>query len=201
MQLYYSATSPFARKVRVLINELKIQDQFDLLQIDPWTDSDLRQINPLCKVPTLVLNHKEVLFDSALICEYLSTLKEKNWVYPTERVSYFKSLRLQALADGAMAAVGRLYAELQKPEQLQAQAMMQRFAASQHSTLVWLEQHLDNFTEHFGIGEIAVACLLEYIDFRFPDSDWKSQHSQLATWLKMVAERESMQRTRFHVVP
>ncbi|RYL23083.1 hypothetical protein EWP19_15715 [Acinetobacter piscicola] len=79
MQLYYSPTSPFARKVRVLINELKIQDQFDFLPVDPWTDPNLRPINPLSKVPTLVLNHKEVLFDSALICEYLSTLKDKKF--------------------------------------------------------------------------------------------------------------------------
>lgn len=77
MQLYYSPTSPFARKVRVLINELKIQDQFDLLAVDPWTDPNLRPINPLSKIPTLVVNHKEVLFDLALICEYLSTLKDK----------------------------------------------------------------------------------------------------------------------------
>lgn len=90
-------------------------------------------------------------------------------VDPTEHVAYFKSLRLQALADGAIAFVGWLYATLQKTEQLQAQEMMQRFTASQYSTLSWLEQHLDNFTELFGIGEIAVACLPEYIDFRFPE--------------------------------
>lgn len=201
MQLYYSPTSPFARKVRVLIYELKIQDQFDFLVVDPWTDPQLRKINPLSKVPTLVLNHKEVLFDSALICEYLSTLKDKSLVYPTERVAYFKGLRLQALADGTMTAVGRLYAELHKPEQQQSAEMIQRFVATQKSALSWLEQHLDNFTENFAIGEIAVACLLEYINFRFPEDDWKTQHPHLATWLEMVVTRESMQSTHFHVLP
>ncbi|MDQ9022905.1 glutathione S-transferase N-terminal domain-containing protein [Acinetobacter sichuanensis] len=199
MQLYYSLTSPFARKVCVLIQELKIQDQFEMIKIDPWTNPDLRHINPLSKVPTLVLNHKEVLFDSALICEYLSTLKDKALIYPTERVEYFKSLRLQALADGAMSAVGRCYAELKKPEHLQSQDMLQRFQATQVATLIWLEQHLDNFTKNFGIGEISVACLLAYIDFRFPEQDWKIKYSQLAAWFEQVKARDSMQFTQYQV--
>lgn len=197
MQLYYSSTSPFARKVRVLIAELKIQDQFEMIEVDPWKSPDLRQINPLVKVPTLVLNHKEVLFNSALVCEYLSTLKDKALVYPVDRIEYFKNLRLQALADGAMAATDRRYAELKKPESQQSIEMLQHFKTIQESTLIWLEQHLENFTENFTVGEISVVCLLSYIDFRFPDSDWKIQYSQLAVWFEQVNTRDSMQSTQY----
>lgn len=197
MKLYYSPTSPFARKVRVAILELELQDQVDLIMINPWTDPELRKLNPLCKVPTLVLNHKEVLFESVLICEYLNSLREKKSLYPIERVHYFKDMRLQALADGAMAAIGRLYAEYQKPEQEQSEKMIQRFIETRQSSLNWLAKHLEDFAEGITVGAIAVASFLDYINFRFPNDIWKNEFPDLYQWFEKMQQRDSMQQSAY----
>lgn len=198
MKLYYSPTSSFARKVRVAIVELELQDQVELIPIDPWTNEDLRSLNPLCKVPTLVLNQKEVLFDSVLICEYLNSLREKKSLYPIERVAYFKNMRFQTLADGATTAVGRLYAEYQKTEQVRSAKMIQRFNDAKDASLQWINQHFSDLNIDPSIGGIAVACFLDYICFRFPEDTWRAEYPLLDQWLNQFKQRDSMKQSAYH---
>ncbi len=198
MKLYYSPTSPFARKVRVAIIELELHDQVELIQVDPWSNEDLRSLNPLCKVPTLVLNRKEVLFESVLICEYLNSLREKKSLYPIERVAYFKNMRFQALADGAMTATGRLYAEYQKTEQARSTKMIQRFNDTKQASLQWINQHFSDLSTEPTIGGVSVACFLDYICFRFPEDSWRTEYHLLDQWLSEFKQRDSMKQSAYH---
>jgi len=88
MELWYAPTSPFARKVRVAAHELGVADAIQLVEVDPWTDPRLRNLNPLAKVPTLVLDDGEIVWESGLIAERLDALSGAPALFPpagTER--------------------------------------------------------------------------------------------------------------------
>ena len=113
MQLYYAPTSPFSRKVRVILRELGLEKQISEILIDPWTDEALRAHNPLSKVPTLILEDGMAVFESAVICDYLDQLAKSRGisegVIPESGPGRLSALKWQGLADGMMAATGRLY--------------------------------------------------------------------------------------------
>jgi len=99
MKLYYSVASPFVRKVLMTALELGVADRIDRVTTDAWTATEgLPQDNPLCKVPTLVLEDGTPLFDSPVICEYLNSLAD-GALFPPDGPRRWTALRLQALAD------------------------------------------------------------------------------------------------------
>nr|WP_174506639.1 glutathione S-transferase family protein [Acinetobacter sp. Marseille-Q1620] len=202
MQLYYSHYSPFSRKVRIVIEELGLKDQFEFIQIHPETHRHLSEINPLGQVPALILNQKEILFNSKLICEYLSTLKVNKKLYPDDRIEYFKSLRLQALSDSAVRYIDRLVEEQFKPENMQSSEKIQQCRKTINECLDWLEKHFDNINHQISIGEISVACFLDYIGFHFRDGrfEWKSQRPNLENWFNDFKQRPSMLSTKYHSI-
>lgn len=199
MKLYFGPTSPFSRKVRIVIYELGLSDQVHEIEIDLWNNKDLIQINPINKVPTLLLSSKEPLFESSLICEYLYSIRPNKSMYPSERVAYFKTLRVQALADGAIERAARLYMEGQKREHEQDQRMVERCIEVRESSLDWLEKNFDDFESQSTIGAISVACYLSYLDFRFEDFEWKKPHPRLWNWFTYFSELKSMRQTQYHV--
>jgi glutathione S-transferase len=193
MELWYTTTSPFARKVRIAVAELGLTDQIALVRVDPWTDDRLRERNPLSKVPTLVLDDGTALPESSLICEWLDHLSDERKLCPVQGPDRWRALRLQGIADGAATAVGRLFADEHRPETERSEAMMVRFAAARDSVLDALEhEDLDGEPR---IGEVAVLALLGYLDFRWPERDWRSGRPRLANWAKLMFKRPSMAST------
>ncbi|KAK0350098.1 hypothetical protein LTR94_030401, partial [Friedmanniomyces endolithicus] len=138
MELWYAPTSPFARKVRVAAHELGLSGELTLVQVNPWTEERLRTINPLSKVPTLVLEDGTVLFESTVICEYLDTLGGRH-LYPADGPERWRTLLLQGMAGGAMTAMGRLFAEERNSPDRPPTAMQERFHAAREATLDRLE--------------------------------------------------------------
>jgi glutathione S-transferase len=197
MELYHAPTSPFARKVRVAAHELGLSDRLTLVRVDPWTDQRLRAINPLSKVPTLVLEDGTVLFESAVICDYLDALGGRR-LHPADGAERWRTLLLQGLADGAMTAMGRLFADERKSAGQPGDAMQARFHAARDASLDRLEGTA--LRSDPLIGEIAVAALLGYLDFRWRDRDWRSGRPALARWFERFEARPSMTRTR-HEAP
>ena len=193
MQLRYAPTSPFVRKVLITALETGIRDLIELIPTAPFdADTDLRKTNPLCKVPALVLDSGEALFDSAVICEYLDSLHPGRKIFPETGMARFMSLRLQALGDGIMdAAILRRLEAARPPAQQSAD-----WQARQQQAVL---RGLDDMQEHVGIlegephiGAITAACALAYLDFRFADEPWRTGREALSSWYENWSQRPSM---------
>ncbi|MCL2655918.1 MAG: glutathione S-transferase N-terminal domain-containing protein [Betaproteobacteria bacterium] len=198
MQLLYTSTSPFARKVRIAAMELNLDKRMTLVEVDPWTDRSLRTMNPLSKVPTLVADDGTVLFESTVICDYLDAQGTRRRLFPADGPFRWKTLRLQGLADGAMTAAGRLFADERRPANERSETMLTRFAEARDAVLDKLEQ--EDLREEPLIGEIAVAAFLGYLDFRWNNRDWRRYRPRLAAWFAHFSTRPSMIGTH-HALP
>ena len=193
MKLYTNVASPFARKCRVIAHELSLK--LEEIRTLPMQDPEFRRINPLGKIPALILDDGSVLIDSPVICEYLNHAgggkffpNNSMWKEDSRR---WKTLGLQALGDGlADAAVAWMIEGRQQPIN---EAMRARHMAAVMATLDVLERA--TYAEDPSIGEIAVGCALGYLDFRMLDLDWKSSRPRLAGWYAKFCEYPSMKAT------
>jgi glutathione S-transferase len=189
MKLYFNPASPFVRKCRVVALELHIA--LDLAETTARDDESLRRINPLKKIPALVLDDGAVLYDSRVICEYLDAVGEGAF-FP-EGIARWTALRRQALADGVMdAAVANRYEVIQPPGKQNADFMV-RYMATIRAGLEALER--ETLSAEPAIGEIAIGCMLGYLDFRYGDLGWRASHPRLAAWFGAFAQRPAMAAT------
>jgi glutathione S-transferase len=193
MDLWYAPTSPFARKVRVAADELGLSHRIRLVEVDPWTDARLRALNPLAKVPTLVLDSGEAVWDSGLIAERLEHIAGGSALFPPAGPARWRALALQALADGAATAAGRLFADERRGPGQRSEAMLARFHEAVDATLERLETA--ELATDPTIGEISAAVLIGYLQFRWPDRPWLADRPKLKAWYAGVAERASMRAT------
>lgn len=198
MQLWYAPTSPFARKVRIAILELGLEDQVEGIAVNPWTNGQLRRVNPLAKVPALVRANGSVLFESSVICDYLDSLDGVRRLFPPDGEARWQALLLQGLADGANTAAGRLFADERRSENERSAAMMQRFHQAIDATLDDLAaRDLDG--GGFDIGGISAATFLAYLDFRWPGHPWREGRRQLDIWFTQISDRRSMRETAYRL--
>lgn len=199
MQLIYATASPFARKVRVLAAEAGISSQIELVNtaVLPVTlNEQVNALNPLGKIPVLLTDGGEVLFDSRVICEYLDSLHDQTRLIPSEPAARWPTLRLAALADGLMdAAILVRYERAVRPTERQWDDWAEGQMSKIHRTLAALESSAVELCKPLSIAHIAVACALGYLDFRFRDMAWRSGHPELAKFQESFAARESMQAT------
>lgn len=199
MELWYAPTSPFARKIRVVAHELGLQSGLRLVETNPWSDTNLRALNPLAKVPTLVLDDGNVWWESGLIAERLEALGGGHRLFPAAGPERWRALSLQALADGACTAAGRLFSDENRRPNERSQAMLVRFAEAIEASLDYLEQAA--LVDPPTIGEISVAVLLGYLDFRWPDRGWeRARRPGLTAWYERFAARPAMLQTE-HRLP
>ncbi|KAF2496997.1 hypothetical protein BU16DRAFT_526051 [Lophium mytilinum] len=190
LQLFVSLSSPFARKARIAVSALRLAAEIDVHVVNPWTDTGLRSMNPLSKVPTLVRADGTALYDSRVIVEYLESLSAHPLLLPREPGEQrWRNLRLQAMADDACSAAGRLYAAERDLRGLDAlQAGRERLSAAVFSTLDALENETLS-VEQWQLGDMCAAILPGYCVFRFPERDWREGRPNLA---KFVEGMESL---------
>lgn len=200
MKLYISLTSPFARKVRLTLLELKL-DNITTIVVNPWTDTGLRNFNPLSQVPTLLLDDDNVLYDSAVICDYLNDLAGGD-IVPGNGAERWSTLRRQALADGLAEATVRCFLQLKRPENERHQDVIDRQIQAIDAALNAFEDEplplpaaLPGTEDVPLIGELALASALGYLDLRMPQKDWCSRYSALAEWFEVFSRRASMRET------
>lgn len=205
MKLYYAPTSPFARKVRVVTRQLGLAERIELVMTDPWTSEELRRLNPLSKVPTLVCDDGSVLIESGVICDYLDTLAAAEGVttrraIPQQGAARWTALRCQAIADGLCAAASRLYADEQRPEHDRSFDVMHRQRQVIADALAHLRREASALDPNLGdIGAVSVACALDYFGFRWPESTgWRSAHASLAAWFDAAGTLPEMQATAYY---
>lgn len=195
MQLIYAAASPFARKVRVLAHETGLLARIELLDttVLPITlNEQVNARNPLGKIPVLLTDDGEALYDSRVICEYLDTLHDGPRLLPQDDARW-SVLRLAALADGLMdAALLARYERSVRPAELQWPAWLDGQLGKVKRALTDLERQADSLHGPVSLAQIGVACALGYLDFRFPDLDWRAEHPRLAAFQQAFALRASM---------
>jgi glutathione S-transferase len=193
LKLFTNAASPFARKCRVIVHALDIK--LEEIRTLPMQEPDFRRINPLGKIPALILDDGSVLIDSPVICEYLNHAGGGKF-FPTQSIwkedtRRWKILGLQALGDGlADAAVAWVIEGRQQPVN---EASRARHIAAVTATLDVLERA--RLADEMTIGEVAVGCALGYLDFRIPDLDWKSSRPTLSDWYAKISEQPAMKAT------
>ena len=196
MKLYGSLTSPYVRKVRVLLREKNIPCEFVIAASDPG--SPVPGLNPLGKVPVLALDNGEALFDSPVIVEYLDALSQPAWL-PAAGEARWAVLRLEALADGMMDAVVARLLETRKTPAQQVADFIRNQEAKVARSLDYAERQLGGrswfVSDRFGLADLVMGVALEYIDFRYAH-DWRSGHPRLAQWLAGVGARPSFLETR-----
>ena len=197
MKLHWSPRSPFVRKVMVAAHETGLVDRLSLVRTVvamKATNKDLLPDNPLSKLPTLVLDDGTPLYDSAVICEYLDTLHNGPKLFPSDAKSKWTALRRHALGDGLLDLLILWRNEREREHPLPA--LLTSFREKFDATLDALEKDAAGIAATpFGIGHVAIGCGLSYIDFRFPDLDWRADHPQIAAWHKTFAERPSARAT------
>jgi glutathione S-transferase len=200
MKLIFAPASPFARKVRVLIIELRLQESVTLVDagaVSPVSNNgDLNSVNPLGMLPALKLDNGESLSDSPLICEYLNDLADGPF-FPSDANRRFRTLGLQALADGMLDLLVALrYETAFRPEQLRWQTWIDFQNEKVQRGLDKLESICNQFEPTPLIGEITVACVLGYLDFRFADLNWRTGRPALTDWFEQIMLLESLANTR-----
>lgn len=189
MRLLYSALSPFARKVRVLAFEKGLADRIGLEAAAPYQDEAVRALNPLNKIPTLVTDDGEAVYDSAVICDYLDGLAGARLI-PQAQPERHRALTLEAAADGLGDAALLVVRERMRPEGEQRQEVFDRQLKAIGAALDLFER-IGLPVDRFDIGEIAVAAQLGYLDAR-KVVGWREGRPALAAWFEAVSKRPSM---------
>jgi glutathione S-transferase len=197
MKLIGAVTSPYARKVRIVMSEKKLDFQF--VAEDVWSaTSTISESNPLGKVPCLVMEGGEALFDSRVIVEYIDTLSPVGKLIPSMGRERAEVKTWEALADGVLdaAILARLEATWAgRTAEQRSAAWIDRQMGKITTSMKAISQGLGDKAYcagvHFSLADIAVGCVLGYLDFRFPQISWRSDYPNLAKLDDKLALRQS----------
>lgn len=197
MKLIGSLTSPFVRKVRIVLAEKRLDYKFEVE--DVWAaDTAISVANPLGKVPCLVMEGGEAVFDSRVIVEYVDTLSPVGKLIPLSGRERVEVRTWEALADGLLdaAVLARMEATwIGRTDAQRSQAWIDRQVAKVHTSIQAMAQGLGDrgwcAGNHYSLADIATGCALGYLDFRFPDIDWRADHPNLARLADKLAQRPS----------
>jgi glutathione S-transferase len=196
MKLHWSPRSPFVRKVMILAHETGLVDRFEKVRsVVAMTkpNAELMKINPLNKIPTLVTDDGLVLFDSDVISEYLDSLHGGPRLLPAEPERRWQVLRWRAFGSEFLDALILWRNERNRPEERRLPELLAAFELKSRTALDLLEREIGEISQaRFSVGHIAVGCALAYLDFRFPDVDWRSGHPRLAGWFAQFSQRPSV---------
>jgi len=200
MKLIGSLTSPYVRKVRVVMAEKKLDYQFELE--DVWGSDSILKMNPLGKVPCLVMEGQDTItgsvFDSRVIVEYLDTLSPVGKLIPPSGRERVEIRTWEALADGVMdaAIAARLESTWEgRSDSQRSSAWIDRQMSKVHASLKAMSQGLGEKPWcsgiHFSLADVCVGCALGYLDFRFAQIDWRGSYPNLAKLAEKLAARPS----------
>lgn len=201
MKLIGSYTSPFVRKVRIVLAEKKMECEFDI--DSPWTaDSAVPNHNPLGKIPVLLLDDGTPLFDSRVIVEYIDNVTPNNKLFPAPNRERIEVKRWEALADGLLDAAVAALLEGKRPDGEKSASWIERQLGKVDRSLAFMADELGekNFCmgTHFSMADIAVGTALGYLNFRFPAIDWQERHANLAKLYDKLMQRPSFAETVPH---
>lgn len=189
MKLLTSLTSPYGRKIRVVLAEKHIDYELIITQTaEP--SGDLMQHNPLGKVPTLILDDGQALYDSPVIAEHLDEISPVGKLIPQEHRQSIRVKLKEALADGITDAAVLVVQERRRPSEHQSQEWIDRQMKKIEYGLAALAVDLGEqkwlLANRYSLADIAAGCMLDFLDFRLPDLNWRTIHPNLAQYLSRL---------------
>lgn len=202
LQLYYAPTSPYIRKVMAVAHVTGLVSRIECLESAAHPvqrDARIATFNPLGKIPAARTAAGEPLYDSRVICEYLDSLGQGK-LFPTGERRW-ACLTRQALGDGMLdAAMLARYEGLVRHPKLQSEAWYKAQLEKIHAALDEIERQADILEAlPLEIGTLTLGCALGYLDFRFPELDWRRDHPQAERWFAKFDHQPAMAATRPHV--
>jgi glutathione S-transferase len=194
MKLIASPTSPYVRKVRIALAEKRIE--YTLVIDSPWTPGNtVADVNPLGKIPVLVLDDGTVLYDSRVIVEYLDTVSPVSRLIPAPSRQRIAVRRCEALADGICDAAAAIVLERKRPARQQSKDWIER---QQRKVVLGVKELAKDLGEKpwccgesYSLADIAAGCALGYLDLRQPELAWRVDYHHLALLAEKLAARPS----------
>lgn len=198
MKLIGSLASPYVRKVRVVLAEKKLDYQFELENV--WApDTTIGTLNPLGKVPSLLMDDGSVMIDSRVMAEYLDTLTPVCKLLPANSRDRADIKCWEALADGILDAAVTVRLERLRPIELQSEDWIARQWRKVHLGLAALSEKLGESPycagNNYSLADVAVGCAVGWLSFRFPDITWRDDYANLARLYDKLSERQSFKDT------
>jgi glutathione S-transferase len=196
VRLYVSPMSPYVRKVRAVAVHLGLLERIEvvLCKVRAKTKG-LEDFNPLGRVPTLVLDNGQALFDSPVICEYLDSLHSGEKLIPLTGERRWQVLRQQALGDGIMDAATPWREETHRPKEQQSLDWLHIYRGMVGRAADFLEKEVEQFNR-VSVGTLSIGCALGYLDFRFSEENWRLNHPRLSEWFKQFEKLDAMKETK-----
>ena len=194
MKITASGASPYVRKAMACAIARGIDSQLEKWTI-ATTDPVLSNSNPLGKIPTLVTDEGVALFDSPVICEFLDSIGSAPALFPAAGPARWAALRLQAIGDGILDASQPRRRELGLPQDEGRVAYIDLQRGKVARAVAVLEKEAASLGALKTIGDIAVACALGYLDFRFAHEPWRPGHPKLEAWYSSVVSLPPMAKT------
>ena len=199
MKLIIATPSPFARKARVVLREKNFA--FEEIIDVPWNKDTLtKDFNPLGKIPILLQEDAEPLYDSTVIVQYLENLKQSPRMFPLDAKDHIQARLIEATSDGVCDAVVLIYLEHSRSENLRSHAWIKRQEKKIYKGIEYLSDNLGNkkyfLGSDFTIAEVSTISCLEYLDLRFPKFDWRTKHPNLENYWQIHKDRKSFLETK-----
>ncbi len=199
MKLLHSPTSPFARKVRIVAAEKKLELELEIA--DPWKPNpDLARANPLGKVPALIMDDGTSLFDSRVIVEFLDGVSPVHRLIPDTSRDRIAVKRWEAITDGLCDAAILARLEAGRPDQNESSA--KQIARQRDKVGACIDEMARELGDRefcvgnaLSLADIAAGCALGYLKFRYPDITWETAHPSLARLYKKLSARPSFKAT------
>jgi glutathione S-transferase len=188
--LYNGPNSPFGRKTKItsLVQEITLEEKIIKVQEANFLDKH----NPLRKIPTLLVNDLTII-DSDNICIYLDSISKKKTLFPKKE--YFKIISMISVANGLMESVLERRMEKTRPNNEQSNNFINKQEIRISRTIKWLENNWNNYEENYlTMDQIAVACSLEYTNFRL-NNQWEKDCPKLIKWLNDFRKKDFMKST------
>jgi len=194
LTLLYTRTSPYARKVRIFAAEKGLA--LTLEETDPLGDpANLHSANPLGKIPALITATHGALYDSRVICDFLDCQAEPCLI-PRDGADRWRVLRLEALADGVMDAAVAMRIERMRDDALRWDVWFERYERAILRALDHLDEQAAALAGEVHSGAIALGAALGYLDFRWPELNWRNERTALAEFYEAISARPSFIETR-----
>ena len=188
--LFNGPTSPFGRKSKItsIVQEIVLEEKIIKVQEASFLDKH----NPLRKIPTLLINDLAII-DSDNICVYLDSISNKKTLFPKNE--YFKIISMVSVANGLMESVLERRMEIIRPTNEQSNSFINKQEIRIARTIKWLEENWKNYNDNYlTMDQIAIACSLEYTNFRL-DNQWEKDSPKLIKWLKNFRQKDFMKST------
>ncbi len=198
MKLIGSTTSPYVRKVRVVLAEKRMECEF--VKEDVWAaETTIGQLNPLGKVPVLVLDDNTSIYDSCVIAEYLDARAPTSKLIPDDNRERAEVKTWEALADGMNDAAVAMLLEGKRDKNIQLQSWIDRQQRKVDRALAEMSRALGKnawcYGKSFSLADVAAGVALGYLSFRFPSIAWQSQYPNLLSHYNKLMERDSFRNT------